>query len=386
MELGPEHHEVREQHQHAEYPEAPQNTTSTHSTTSKVIKKFIHDPFQKISSGIIDGSKKGINFLADHIGGIDHYIEKYVSVGADEQTRRMVALYRDSFIRAENQNPQDMALVVFLKDKSELFKNITALCNLSHELNSKIAALKKQESEKHYLSGEDKEKLERFELLRIELDTNPIFIAEKIHQHGDHPVYKHMEPVKFLSILVKSNKNLALAHPQTLLGIPEVERIALYGYTTEDYVYLNEAARQSNGFIQNPGIRSYFEHVVLAFYQLPTVTLPILNKQGLPVDLKRGIATIPSQKWVDETFVVGKTYIDYAFSSCTNDYAVQMMGTLTFKAPQGATEFPYARILAEPYTAQRGEAEILLAPGASFIISHVEKLPGGAFKVELQPG
>lgn len=337
-----------------------------------------------ISSGVFEGAKKGLNVVASYVGGIDQYIERYAGLGADAQTKQMLAVYMDFIANTQNLNSPE-SVAAFFKEKSGLLQNIKALCELSNQVSSEIAALKKQNVEKLYLSGEDKEKLERLELLRLQLNTDPAYIAEKMHQHGTHPVYVHMQPIKFLSILVKSNENLALAHPQTLLGIPEVERIALYGYSTKDYAYLNDAARKSEGQIQDDGTRAYFEHVVLAFQYLPKVPLPILNKQGLPVDLKRGIANPSSQQWVDETFVVGKEFIDYAFSSCTNDYAVQMMGTLIFKAPPGANEFPYARILAEPYTAQRGEAEILLEPGAPFVVSHVEKLPGGSFRVELLP-
>lgn len=373
--------------------------------------KKIPEKIEQKGVEILFDSKNALRGLNDGFIGTISFVGSRIGVGISSETKTMLSNYRKSVQErtspATDSLPKNM--VIQARQEVSLIQNEKALLVLSKDLESQIAELKHKEREAGrtgyikdpnikgtHFTGEDKEKLLRLEFLQAKLAKDPGFVAEKMHEYRHDPLYLQMQPVKFLSILVKSDHNLTLHQLETNKvnpsGLSEKERVALFGYSTGDYGALNRAARQSNGNIKDPGMRDYFETVKTAYEKLPKVPVikdkdgnpAIENKQGEPVHLKRGIENPPSQQWVDDTFVEGKTYTDHAFGSSTNDYLVQMIGTLVFKAPDGATELPHARFFGEPYTAQAGEAEILVEPGVQLPITKVEKFADGTFKAEMQ--
>lgn len=221
-----------------------------------------------------------------------------------------------------------------------------------------------------YLSADEKEILGRMKELQTAINNDPGWVKSKIDAYQKDPLYKEMGDVKFLSMLAKSNANLG----EKIKGSPlnELERVALFGYTTGDYKIINQTARQESKEIKE-GMKAYIKYAKEGMAKLSDVEPP-----GDGVLLKRAIFTEPKQGWGEQTFQVGKTYSDAAFASTTFDLQAQGKVNLVMTSTKNAKDIG-------DYSAWPGEKEILIIPGVEYIVKEVKIDLTGTMNVILEP-
>ncbi len=225
----------------------------------------------------------------------------------------------------------------------------------------------------------------RMVLTQSIIENNPAWVKEKIATYQNDPMYKQMGDVKFLSFLAASDNNLMKKHlkPEDS-PLNEIERVALFGYTTSDYKVINPAARGHQESL-NPGIKAYIQNTISAMKKLPDVEAPatetvgaenlLLNKEVL---LKRTITTEVYPGWAAQTFGLGKTYSDSGFASASFSLGMSGKISLTMTSPKNAKDVSL-------YSAWPGEKEILIVPGTQYTVKEVTYNGPGSMAVVLEP-
>lgn len=207
---------------------------------------------------------------------------------------------------------------------------------------------------------DDKERIARYENLVNSLKSpeKANALAQAIAANKNDPLYAHMGGTKFASFLNQSNTNIAASNAPTH-GMTDMERAALYGYTTGDYTAINSALRKEKGSISDPGLAAYAQHATSAMKKIPDYQAP----EGKPNKLYRAIFTEPYAGWGAATFVQGQMYSDHAFASTATE-GVPGTWQLTMDGTTNAKDVG-------PYSAWPGEKEVLTLPGTQYFISQV---------------
>lgn len=232
-----------------------------------------------------------------------------------------------------------------------------------------------------FIPAEAKEKIACLRSLKAQVTENPKHFEKILQDHGGSSLCKHLQPLKFLSMVAKSEDNCSQHSGEIALKATDEngketllrERIALLGYTTSDYKRMNVESRQAgNKPIKDSGIRAYVKDCDSAMRALPDVELP-KNEKGDLVPLKRAIFPPISESWIKESFKEGGTYVDYGFASCSTKEQAVTGGAviMTFEPPEGSTTMPHAKSLGEPYTIWPGEGEITFERGTKFEVVSV---------------
>lgn len=258
------------------------------------------------------------------------------------------------------------------------FTDDKAMLSLSRNVNKQLTRLKADNPK--YRTAEVKESIDRLELLQNEIRNNPNSILEKMKKNQGEDLYRYMQPVKFMSMLVQSDHNMSVfgGNPH---GLNDLERVALYRYTTGDYRNINQEAREakkSGKEIEDPSLRAYYNQTTAALSKLPNASL--INESGERVQLKRSyFKPVNNSEWekfdsfVNTTFVKGNTFDDGSFLSTTSKLGATGVVNVTFEFPDDAKEIPNGKSIGPPYSAFKDEGEILFMPGTVFKISNVEK-------------
>lgn len=260
------------------------------------------------------------------------------------------------------------------------------------QLENRIAAIESDhrtyEPEGHDKAGERiihdpnvKGEYKRLLLLKEAMSKDSGAVADKINEYKDDPMFQFLSPMKFMSFLKASNANMAENPKAEQLSLTEKERVAIFGYTTADYLVLNPALRKAGtNEISDPGLKAYAQYAIDGMEKIPNLPTkdPVTDKNLV---LKRALFTVPSKEWAETTFQEGATFQDHAFMSATPVLFTQ--GVINIKILYEEEDLTNAKDVG-PFSAFPGEKEILLMPGTEFTISDsdvAEKLLGGAWVV-----
>lgn len=314
-----------------------------------------------------------------------------------EQTALILKRERKEEKKSEPKIPPKLEDARAAKVYAELkvIENQKALSKLTSAINKEIREIEA----KPIKDADDKEKLSRLSLLQGKIEADPNFILKKIDEYGNgkSAVFTYLQPVGFLSMLVKSDQNIGIlenlkkgsGNPS---GLSDQERVALFNYTTKGYATLNEAAREAklSGLpINDPAMRETFEVTKAAHKKLPDADA--FDQSGNKVSIKRSYfppfphsdpvknsqAQANFQAFADKTFVKDKIFNDGTFLSTTIKGGTPGAYNVTVEIPEGSKTIPNGKKIGFPYSAFSGvdkpdEGEILLSPDASFKISDVQ--------------
>lgn len=282
-----------------------------------------------------------------------------------------------------------------INEEMKQIEDKKTIAKLSNDVNQAINQIQAKPTK----DADDKEKLERLQLMQGKLEVDPGFFLKKMEQygHGKSELYKHLEPVGFLSILVISNQKLGILENMQKgygnpSGLSEEERVALHHYTTKGYVALNQAGREAklSGMpIQDPGMRACFDLTVSALKKLPDA--PAVDAQGNQVTLKRSYfpprgdpdpiknsqAEANFKAFAANNFVEGHVFNDGSFLSTTVKSGVSGEYNVTFEIPEGSKTIPNGKRIGFPYSAfssvnKSDEGEVLFSPEVEFKVSKVQ--------------
>lgn len=244
--------------------------------------------------------------------------------------------------------------------KPNLDKNLSKLEN---KVKHRIAEL----NSKGYLNANDKEELTRLITLEKAIDCQPENVKVYMSQYSSDAMYKHMGSVKFLSMLAMSRENTKnQAH-----NLTDHELVAIYGWTTGDYVALNKALREAgNEEIKDSGLNTYLKHVISGMDKLPDVPAPLTLHRAI-------FPPLPSPIWAD-TLKENSTYRDFGFMSTTNTQ-LDNQGVVNLKFEFSAVTATHAKKLGI-FSAWPKENEVLIMPNVEFNITKSE-----AGRVTLEP-
>src|SRR5262249_203941 len=141
-------------------------------------------------------------------------------------------------------------------------------------------------------------------------------------------------------------------------GMTDMERVALYGYTTGDYDPLNKAMRNDKGSPTDSGLAAYAKHTNNAMKKLPEY------KPGPAESTTLKLTIFTDTGWGQSAFVQGKTYSDHAFASTKHDDPGSGAWKLTINGTKNTRDIG-------PYSAWPLEKEILTLPGAKYTVGKV---------------
>ena len=218
---------------------------------------------------------------------------------------------------------------------------------------------------------EQKEKLKQLEALQKTLATDPAsidYFAKEIAANRKDPLYQFLGPTKFCSMLADVDSNIKtgtkdIKPPLPTYGWTTMEKVALYGYTSKDYVPINNAMREEGGKPSDPGIRAYSKHATNAMKKMPDFN----ESPRLYRALNPPPATLPAtvrEAFDHLSFKKGGTYLDYGFASHSLDV---MQGNWSLKV-EGTKNSKNVG----PYGVWPGEREILVLPGTKFEVMDVD--------------
>jgi len=208
--------------------------------------------------------------------------------------------------------------------------------------------------------GEDMEKLARYEHLDRTLDSPELSekLEKQVSPHRNDAMYKHMGPTKFASLLDSSNRNLELSRVPTY-GLTDLERVALYGYTTGDHKDIDPALRNGSA---EAGVLAYARHVLSAMKKLPDQR----PAPGQNAVLYRAINSRPEGNgWARAAFEKGKTYTETAFGWASTATPPAGEWNLTIQGMKHTKDVG-------PYSGNSAEKAILTLPGTRYTVADVD--------------
>jgi hypothetical protein len=181
---------------------------------------------------------------------------------------------------------------------------------------------------------------------------------EQVAAVKDDPMLGLMGSKKFLNALFAVDKNIQANNFNTH-GMTTIEKVAVYGYTTSDYGYLNRGLREAGGLgnVQHDGLKSYAQHAVNGLAKLPDAT-PDPGKSYKTVE--RGISGFAG---IAERYQAGKTVTEHAFTSTSEGRGYDGDWQFTIKSSHGKDVSGLSKY--------GSEKEILFPPGTQFQVLHV---------------
>lgn len=232
----------------------------------------------------------------------------------------------------------------------------------------------------------DKEKYYRLHALMARIKNEPDFIKKQMDQYIDNPMFQYLGPLKFLSFLAKSDENrnpekvamredltdaqkthlITVLEEAKTINMTDLQKVAIYGYTSADYRILNPAMRKAgDNPIKDPGLKAYVDNIIDGLNTIPDIASPLV--------LKRAIFADPSSELVQSILNKAKhpekndpTYKDPAFTSTLKD--LQAQGAVNLEIPFEEGQQTHAKnILA--FSAWQGEEEILLMPNREYTVT-----------------
>ncbi len=234
----------------------------------------------------------------------------------------------------------------------------------------------------------DKEKYYRLHALMDRIKNEPDFIKKQIERYKNNPMFQYLGPLKFLSFLAKSDENrnpeqvakredltdaqkihliTALEEAKTI-NMTDLQKVAIYGYTSADYRILNPAMRDAgDNPIKDPGLKAYVDNIIGGLNAIPDIASPLV--------LKRAIFAVPSSELVQSILNKAKhpekndpTHKDPAFMSTIKDLHLKAQGPANLEIHFEEGQQTHAKnILA--FSAWQGEEEILLMPNREYTIT-----------------
>ncbi len=197
-------------------------------------------------------------------------------------------------------------------------------------------------------------------------------LAKFVAANRDEPTYQYIGGPKAVSYHHRLGVNLAKNNVADH-GMSDIEKVALFGYTSNDYKVINGALRTGQGNIADPGLKAYVEHIRNAMLRLP----PYEPANGAPAVLHRALDKGPYDGWGDAQFVPGNIYSDHAFASAsTGDNGG--FWHLTINGTQGTRDVG-------AYSAWPAEKEVLTLPGTKYHVTSMTPDPKGGGRVTLRP-
>lgn len=292
---------------------------------------------------------------------------KNKSYSLEESFANLRAFQLNHIIDEIKATPKNMA--AFVANKID-----EAMLESTFKKLEKNVANQLKNTPKNSPNSDIKELIARMNLTQNIINNNPAWIKEKIATYQNDPMYKQMGDVKFLSFLASSNNNLMSKYIEPEDSpLSEIERVALFGYTTGDYKQINKSARGNQDNL-DPGMKAYIQNTISAMQKLPDAEAPITetvkttNGEDLILDkvgvLKRTVFEEPFPGWGAQTFQVGKSFSDSGFASAT--FQLEMPGkiNLTMTSPKNAKDVTL-------YSAWPKEKEILIIPGTQYTVKEI---------------
>jgi NAD:arginine ADP-ribosyltransferase. len=215
----------------------------------------------------------------------------------------------------------------------------------------------------HYLSPDDGERLKRLQLVNTAFKNEPIVIAREIAANLNDPAYQYMGPTQFVSMEVVTRQALASNEAERgrragmtgplSYGLSTMERVALYGYTTKEYVVINGGLRQGN---LNPQLQAYVGHINRGMERLDSF------KPRDGQNLYRGATWASMPQFVKDQYKAGGQLRDLAFTSTSTDQTAAFSAGDVKMTISGAV----GKGKVAPFSAFPGEGEVLFPPGTLF--------------------
>lgn len=235
---------------------------------------------------------------------------------------------------------------------------------IQDETTSDISRLQGKQASGQRLEINEQNKLDRLVLLNKELKSNPMPIAKAIQENRKDPAYDILGPSHFAAMEVATRTRLE-ARGKGDYGLNTMERVCIYGYTTQDYAKLNPELRDGKGATcSNPKIQAYADHIRSGLAKLPDYA----PEQGKEAVLYRGMMSSKLPSHIKDEIRPGGTLQDYAFvSTSVQRDAASSAGDIQLNIRNFAGKG--AKLL--PFSAFEGEGEVLFPPGTQF---HLTKL------------
>lgn len=183
---------------------------------------------------------------------------------------------------------------------------------------------------------------------------------EQVSAVKDDPMLGLMGSKKFLNCLFAVDKNIQANNFNTS-GMTTIEKVAVYGYTTSDYGYLNKGLREAGGLakVGHDGLKQYAQHAANGLAKLPDAP-PDPGKTYKTVE--RGIGGFAG---IADRYQAGKTVTEHAFTSTSEGRAYDGDWQFTIKSSHGKDVSGLSKFSMEK--------EILFPPGTQFQILNVGK-------------
>jgi hypothetical protein len=182
--------------------------------------------------------------------------------------------------------------------------------------------------------------------------------AEQVAAAKNDPMVGLMGKTKFLNCLFAVDKNIK-ANNFATHGMTTIEKVAVYGYTTSDYGFLNKGLREAGGLgnVQHAGLKSYVQHAANGLAKLPDAA-PDPGKSYTTV--ARGVSGFAG---IAERYQAGKTVTEHAFTSTSQGRGYDGDWQFTIKSSHGKDVSGLSKYASEK--------EILFPPGTQFQVLHV---------------
>ncbi len=273
------------------------------------------------------------------------------------------------------------------------FEMHQTILNLMNKLNHDIESLEK----KYPTDPGTKSRLVALKTLKLALHTDPQGVAKAIEENRSQPLYKSLGALTFISSLMQVRANIkdnpgiseAIKNADRL---SDSEKVAIYGYTTNDYGAINKTLRDRKGgysdqkalevyqeartaidrdlnrdiLVDTSFVTTYMSTLLAALQKLPVISA---EENGKKVEIKRGFK-LPSlatdqekQDWFARTYKDGEKYSDSALTSSTRKVPVGEI-IVTYKNKEHADTWPAKDVCL--FSAWPGEGELIFPPGVTF--------------------
>lgn len=235
-----------------------------------------------------------------------------------------------------------------------------------------------------YVTPEVKEKFMMLQALKERIEKNPKAIAEDMWIFGKEPIYKDLGAVKFLSIRAVIDQNIEKMGGEKALTkeerkLSDLERVAMFAYTTGKYKEVNPATRSAQGQkLDDVGLADMQGHVDGTLEKLPHFKGASV---GRAIEVPEGVNP---DDFVESIF--GKpTTKDFAYYSTSLDSKVSSDINVTILPPEGSKVFPHGHEVPAFLTAWGGEKEVLFKRGVKFeVVGKTKAADGKSWNVTLR--
>lgn len=229
-----------------------------------------------------------------------------------------------------------------------------------------------------YITPKVQEKLMMLRSLDAWIDKAPQQVNAEILKNKNEPMFKMFGSVEFLGMHAVIEQNIEKGGGKEKLSINELqltqlERVAVFAYTTGKYNDLNPALRGAQGKeLKDSGLADLQKHLDHALETLP----PFKASEQVPV-LKRAISVSDGVvKFVRRIFGKKQTQ-DFAYYSTSLDSKISGNINVTILPAAGTQVFNHGHEIPKFLTAWGEEKEVLFKRGIKFEVESRTKNPDG---------